>query len=406
MEIEDVGRPFPCPRGRMNDSVFLHAAREDIHRLFKEACDTALEVEHEGNADLAGTILSRLVFASSTVPRFFDKRKLPSVTSIWQLARRLQYRKIEHFLWSKLAYIWEEFNVEPNDDLCKDFAESLNEASQTSQKVFEKLWNTRNCDLDTPKGISISANLRASRLCAPSSFDRVSTLLPSGSDSPGMFELQPIHIAAASGNKSLLEKIINTHKKDVETQRNETIDARDRYGQTALFIAAGNGHHDCCEYLLSNGAYSKTRDEHGHVILEAAVKSGDFHTVQLLEEHHATVEPQLTCNECASSPLQAAFEAKCVNEKIVRFLVKHEADGMWTRFDGKNAIKLAEEKREWDLHELMLEKLEKASYDFASDYFLGGPAVRGGFCGDMDETVGESLPNTSLTYPPDETFPG
>ena len=106
----------------------------------------------------------------------------------------------------------------------------------------------------------------------------ISTTTSSSSSNTGTkmsgTEPQSIVEAAEQGNKGEIEWFL---------QNGERVDAQGgRRGQTALHCAITNGHHECVEILLKNGANMLVRDKFGEMALHLAVEKKDLKSLELI----------------------------------------------------------------------------------------------------------------------------
>ncbi|KAL2672549.1 hypothetical protein Neosp_013261 [[Neocosmospora] mangrovei] len=84
-------------------------------------------------------------------------------------------------------------------------------------------------------------------------------------EAPGYESLTPLHVAAKEGLVSYAKEVLKTSE----------VDARSRYGQTPLWMAAANGHADIIRVLAAAGAdlYPQRPDEGEKPLVEAASKN-------------------------------------------------------------------------------------------------------------------------------------
>ena len=125
-----------------------------------------------------------------------------------------------------------------------------------------------------------------------SGYDRTGKKATSYRDS-----LSPFHNAAANGNMEELQNVIESSSAKVitsiekENNVRSIIYSRDRNGSMAEHWAAGGGHIDCLEYLLSIKKQtndtnvepiSKTKRRDGKTSLHYAARNGHFNCIELL----------------------------------------------------------------------------------------------------------------------------
>ena len=80
--------------------------------------------------------------------------------------------------------------------------------------------------------------------------------------------------AAATGDLEKLKRLL---------QAGEYVNQRVEYSKTSLMVAAENGHTDCVEYLLQNGAQLYLEDYNGMTAFDLASRRGHGSTVKLLQ---------------------------------------------------------------------------------------------------------------------------
>lgn len=86
------------------------------------------------------------------------------------------------------------------------------------------------------------------------------------SDNRGWF---PVHEAAAAGHGSCLRNLLQHRSEDL-------LDSKAYSGETALFLAAVNGHVECVRTLLEFGADVNIMNNEEVNLLVAAVKAGSI----------------------------------------------------------------------------------------------------------------------------------
>ncbi|MCE2993031.1 MAG: ankyrin repeat domain-containing protein [Alphaproteobacteria bacterium] len=88
----------------------------------------------------------------------------------------------------------------------------------------------------------------------------------------------PLHWAAAIGNTETIEEILK--------DGNIALDARDKYGWTALHYASANSNISAMNTLLKNGASLNIENNHGRSALCEAIQSADDETLNLLMQSY------------------------------------------------------------------------------------------------------------------------
>ncbi|CAF5157731.1 unnamed protein product, partial [Rotaria magnacalcarata] len=92
---------------------------------------------------------------------------------------------------------------------------------------------------------------------------------------------QKFHVAALSGNLSVLQELI--------TKSHISVDCRDRENSTALLLSCARGHYLCAEYLLKNGADSNARRITGASPLYFAASFNYTRIVELLLKQYKAI---------------------------------------------------------------------------------------------------------------------
>lgn len=137
----------------------------------------------------------------------------------------------------------------------------------------------------------------------------VQTLLQQGADSNFGFVKTPLQEAATSGQKAVIPLLLDA---------GANINARTKYGETALSLAAHGGHLEAVRLLLSKGANANSRSE----ALFSVAMSGRLEIARVLLQAGADVnysDPQFR-----ATPLIWASKGK--NVEMIRVLLEAGAD--------------------------------------------------------------------------------
>jgi ankyrin repeat protein len=98
----------------------------------------------------------------------------------------------------------------------------------------------------------------------------------------------------------------------------------EKYGRTALHLAAMNGHLEIVKLLLEHGAdvNAKTKEGYGYTALHSAASNGHLEIVKLLLEHGADVNAKTKYGG------YTALHSATMNGhlEIVKLLLEHGAD--------------------------------------------------------------------------------
>lgn len=123
---------------------------------------------------------------------------------------------------------------------------------------------------------------------------------------------QPLMQAALRGDADAVRSLV---------ARGESVDARDRAGNTALGLAAASGDLATVRVLLNDRADVNARNEHGVTPLEYAVNAGNVAVVQALLDHGA--DPNIKDDRGRTVLISAAAEGQAA---MIAPLVQGGAD--------------------------------------------------------------------------------
>lgn len=146
------------------------------------------------------------------------------------------------------------------------------------------------------------------------------------------------------------------------------INAKDKYGRTALMIASMYGHPDTVKLLIESGADIRATDLNGKTALIKAVEIGRIHHVTLLIEKKVDINRY---DDSGSTPLDYAKEKG--RDKIIKLLLESgakDSDDKEQRFLKAQKRRLKEEREAFETEMKYLEKNEgkpKNRYETASD---------------------------------------
>ncbi|OXU28916.1 hypothetical protein TSAR_006805 [Trichomalopsis sarcophagae] len=150
----------------------------------------------------------------------------------------------------------------------------------------------------------------------------------------------PMHVAAANGNRGILELLLN-HGGDVN------LELEGDY--TALSIAILRRHFDIAEMLIKQGADVNYRGRSGKSPLQFAVKSKQIEMVQLLLRNGADVKSR---TEHGVTALHIAVERKL--EDVVELLLKNGSDVNAKTRTGVTPLHCAAVKGQTEITEMIL----------------------------------------------------
>jgi ankyrin repeat protein len=115
------------------------------------------------------------------------------------------------------------------------------------------------------------------------------------------------------------------------------VNAKDKYGATALMWAAGfSANPEVISLLLGNGADVNAKDNYGYTALMSAANSGNPESISILLENGADINAK-TYNGWTALMWAAEFNE---NPEVISLLLENGADVAITNDEGKKAIDL------------------------------------------------------------------
>jgi ankyrin repeat protein len=153
----------------------------------------------------------------------------------------------------------------------------------------------------------------------------------------------PLHLAAKSGQKDMVELLLENHA---------DMAARDIYGHTALHDAAEAGQRDVVQLLLAKGADIEGRDGSGDTALHIAALEGQIDVVKLLLANKADVNARDTTvgdtplHEAAYGGGGAPASQHAAKRQIVELLLASGADVNARNKRGETPLHVAENYRD------------------------------------------------------------
>jgi ankyrin repeat protein len=124
----------------------------------------------------------------------------------------------------------------------------------------------------------------------------------------------------------------------------QDVNARDKYGQTALFHAAGRRIEDMVTFVLSKGANPTIATNEGFTPLMQASRCGHTGVTQLLLEH---VGGQGLDTQDDKGKTALHYAALWGHDEMVSFLLDKGADPNITALDGSTALACARVEYQW-----------------------------------------------------------
>jgi ankyrin repeat protein len=195
-----------------------------------------------------------------------------------------------------------------------DYTLPLNLAAKSHNlKIFKKLLDVCNAHLKDSK------KKTALHHAAESNFhEALSILINKKVDKDSMDEdgMKAFHLAVACGSYAAAE-ILKPSKSEIDEKVGVSC-------QTALHLAAKNGHHRVLEFLIRNGAEIEEKDLYGYTALHHAVENNHELSVQQLLDHNANVEATIDQRLDLQRPMHIA--AREGYDVIIRLLLGKGAD--------------------------------------------------------------------------------
>ena len=310
--------------------------------LFVAICRRGQQLHKAGKDKDASIIVLKLVIALHEYPELCDDTIIGALAMMAEFLKDIgDTQQCERVL-EKASIIYSASKHPYIEDPCKALVSCLSKSSRSADEFLPELFKNNLMD-DGARKVVVPA-IPVAQLAAQCSSANILKLVAASSDSmehpaPGLFNLEALHLAAASGREDTLKDLL---------RKGAPVDDKDLHNHTALFMAALYGHKDCCETLLKWRANPDEKDAHGTSILEVAVEGGHFEIVKLLVEAEADLNPTRPC-PCTPSLLAAAIKSSKSALAIVKHLLKKGA------IVDKSAIDLATESGLDDLAQTMLQ---------------------------------------------------
>lgn len=123
--------------------------------------------------------------------------------------------------------------------------------------------------------------------------------------------------------------------------RGASLDARDRMGSPALFVALQFGQHDAFEFLIENGARIKSKDRAGDTLITLLAGTRLTHLSALILEAGGDPDRLGANREPA-----IIIAARAGQADMVQLLLDWDADYDATDLTGRTALAIAEQRRD------------------------------------------------------------
>ena len=333
--------------------------------LFVDICRKGQQLHKDSKNKDASIIVLKLVIALQGYPELCDDTIIGALGMMAEFFKDMGDTQRYEWVLEKASSIYNASRHLYIEDPCKALVDCLSKSSRRADEFLLELFKNNLMD-DGARKVVIPA-VPLAQLAALCSNAKILKLVAASSNSmehpaPGLFNLEALHLAAASGREDTLKDLL---------RKGAPVDDKDLHNHTALFMAALNGHKGCCEALLEWRANPDEKDAHGTSILEVAVKGGHFEVVKLLVEAKADLNPTRPC-PCTPSLLAAAIKSSKSTLEIVTYLLKKGA------IADKTAIALATENRLDVLVQTMLQLQQTQQQNlafFEPDLSLGSAEI-------------------------------
>ena len=325
---------LPTDKQRINHNdfpkLYVETMISKARSLFVDNCRKGQQLHKDSKSKDAFIIVLKLVIALQEYPELCDDTIIGALGMMAEFFKDMGDTQGCEWVLEKASSIYNVSKHPYIEDPCKALVGCLSESSRCADEFLPELFKNNLMD-DGARKVVIPA-IPLAQLAALCSNAKILDLVAASSDSmehpaPGLFNLEALHLAAASGREDTLRDLL---------RKVAPVDDKDLHNHTALFMAALKGHKGCCEALLEWRANPNEKDSHGTSILEVAVKGGHFEVVKLLVEAEADLNPTRPC-PCTPSLLAAAIKSSKSALDIVTYLLKKGA------IVDKTAIDLATE---------------------------------------------------------------
>ncbi len=240
----------------------------------------------------------------------------------------LRYGSVKEFAGHKLVIEVLEYGEE--DALCCPSESSTQIFNTESGRLVEDITSTKNAQI--VQAVKDGADQK-----------RVAELLSQGNDinAKDKYDQTALMIAAETANVDIM-KLLLTHNADVNATRNN--------GKTALIIAAGKGSAEIVKLLLDKGANPNLKSDEGRFALYYAIQSGNADISRLLIERGADVNAKTVHDETA---LMEATQSG--RDDLVRLLLEKGAD-IHAMYEGETALVAAVKRSSCKIARMLLDK--------------------------------------------------
>lgn len=143
----------------------------------------------------------------------------------------------------------------------------------------------------------------------------------------------------------------NTENVKAVIEKGTELDGQNKYGDTALILAANQGHTDIAKLLIEKGAKLDVQNNKGFTALILAADKGDAEIVKLLIEKGAKLDVQ-----SANGVTALIVAAVAGNTELTRLLIENGAKLDVQQQYGESALTFAASKNHTGIAKLLVEK--------------------------------------------------
>ena len=127
----------------------------------------------------------------------------------------------------------------------------------------------------------------------------------------------------------------------------------DRFGDTSVHVAAGEGKEEVLQFLLDKGVPVDIRNKYGVTALCSAAWFGQYDTAKMLIQRGANVNDHVTNLDLRTPLHSAAYQG---NVKLVELLLDHGADINALEDDNETALHWAAVKGQLNVAKLLVKR--------------------------------------------------
>jgi ankyrin repeat protein len=208
--------------------------------------------------------------------------------------------------------------------------------------------------------------------------------------------VQPIHIAALNGYAACVELLCKTgnSKTVIEAKvmdpsisdaplarlllRTDLTGSYTGFGETALHLAASQGHVGTIEVLLAAAADPNSRDDFGYTPLHEAVSGNHIHASRILIAAGANID---AARHDGYSPIMVAAAQN--SSELTKLLASLGADLTHREQNGRDVLHIAAEAKSVDVMEILVD----LGLDVQSSDYFSNTAIKRAINSDIEENI-------------------